>query len=227
MRKPRINITIFLSLAAMLVLTACATPMPQATATPTIAPSETTAPTQTDAPTSAPTDTATPASTATPAATETPVVTLTSTVAPKATETIGEMLKSRIVFYLILPEKGRTDACGDITVEPIISKRFRTGNRFEDVQIALNMLLGMHVKRYGSYYSAMWDTDLTIASTKYKPESDEMIIDFTGYLPVNGLSTCDKHGIREQIWKTFYHYGIKQKIFTFNGGFLIDQLNRK
>ena len=137
------------------------------------------------------------------------------------------MLKTHIVFYLILPEKGRTDACGDITIEPIISQRYRTGDRLADVQIALNMLLGMHVKRYGTYYSALWDTDLSIASTKYNRENDEMSIDFTGYLPINSLSVCDKHGIREQIWKTFYNYGISQKIFTYNGRFLIDQLNRK
>lgn len=232
MQNLSIKIILFLSLTITLLLSACA---PQATtppipsplgtaiapeASPTaeaiIVPTETPLPTATETPTVLPpTETATPAPTATVTPTERP------------TETIGEMLKSRIVFYLILPEHGKNDACGDITTEPIISKRYRTGDVLQDVQIALNMLFSVSAKRYGVYYNALWDTNLKIASYKYLPKSDEMQIDFTGYLPIENLSNCDKHGIREQIWKTFYHYKITQKIFTFNGKFLIDQLSRK
>lgn len=174
-----------------------------------------------------PTETQPP--TVTPSETPTPLPTETFTPEPTATntETIGEMLKTHIVFYLILPEKGRTDACGEITVEPIISRRLRTGDRLQDVQIALEMLFSVGTQFYGVYYNALWNTDLEIASYKYIKEIDEVQIDFTGYLPIGQLSACDKHGIREQIWKTFYHYGFRQKVFTYNGKFLIDQLSRK
>lgn len=227
MKKLPIKTVLFLSLTFTLILGACApqaTPQPisSTTAAPEASPTTepTSLPTETPLPTESPTETMT--ATALP-----PTETSTPEATPRPTETIGEMLKTHIVFYLILPEKGRTDACGDILTEPIISKRFRTGDVLNDVQIALNMLFSVGVKRYGAYYNALWDTDLKIASTKYLPKSDEFQIDFTGYLPIENLSNCDKHGIREQIWKTFYHYKITQKIFTFNGRFLIDQLNRK
>lgn len=226
MKNLPIKTILFLSLIFTLILGACA---PQATPQPTVAAPEaspTTEPTlaltETPLPTATETATAIP-----PTETSTPAPTATITPTERPTETIGEMLKTHIVFYLILPEKGRDDACGDILTEPIISKRYRTGDVLNDVQIALNMLFSVSVKRYGVYYNALWDTDLKIASTKYLPKSDEFQIDFTGYLPIENLSVCDKHGIREQIWKTFYHYKITQKIFTFNGRFLIDQLNRK
>ena len=245
---------LFLLVILVLILAACSPTAATPTAVPTIADTfdtMTPAATETTVPATAE-DTATvevaPSITVTATGTETPAPaksaatqTITSTVAatdtgatatpdgraPTATETLSDMLKTRIVFYLILPQKGHTDACGDITLVPIITKRYRTGDRLADVQIALNMLMGMHIQRYGVYYNALWNTDLSIASTKYNPENDEMSIDFTGYIPFGDLTTCDKHGIREEIWKTFYNYGIAQKIFTFNGHFLIDQLNRK
>ena len=186
------------------------------TNTPTVKPSTT--PSQTETP--LPTETLTP--TFTPTVTETP----TLTPVPTFTETVSEMLRSHIVFFLIIPEKGHTDACGDISLEPIISKRYRTGDKVQDVQIALNMMFNTGARYYGIYYNALWDTDLYINSYTYDEKKDSMVIDFGGFFPIMELSKCDKHGIREQIWKTFFYYGIKDKIFTYNGKFLIDQLGR-
>lgn len=136
------------------------------------------------------------------------------------------MLKTRIVFFLIIPEKKRDDACGDILLDPIISKRYRTGDKLQDVQIALNMLFSVSARRYGAYYNALWQTRISIASYTYNKERDYMTIEFTGDLPVLQMSKCDKHGAREQIWKTFAYYGIKEKTFKWNGEFLIDHLSR-
>ncbi len=192
-------------------LPASATPVntpipPTATATPI--PSPTTAPTATETATTPPTETATPALAAT------------------ATQTLSEKLQTHIVFYLILPEKGRTDACGNITLEPIISQRMRTGDKIQDVQIALNMLFSVGSQFYGAYYNALWNTQLDIQSYTYEREKDYMTIRFGGYLPISQISDCDKHGIREQIWKTFYHYGFKEKTFMYYDKFFIDQLSR-
>lgn len=215
-------------LLLVLILQGCgqapATPeptIPPATAT-ALPPTQTPQPASTATATAAPTDTATPlpSQTASQTPTETPTITPTASKTP----TLGELLKQRIVFYLILPEKGRTDACGNITAEPIISKRVRTGDKIQDVQIALNMLFSVGVKRYGAYYNALWDTDLTISKYQYLREQDYMIIDFTGYFPVHQMAACDKHAIREQVWKTFYHYGFKEKTFRVNGKYMIDQL---
>jgi hypothetical protein len=217
-----------LFLLAALLLQACATAeggfrlfAPTATQTAT--------PTQTATSTPVP-PTATSTATITPTATltRTPKPTQTPSPEPSATptETISQQLKSRIVFYLILPELGRTDACGDISLIPIISKRYRTGDKLRDMEIAMQMLLSVGVRRFGVYYNALWDTQLTINSIKYQKEKDYVYLDFGGFLPVMQMSKCDKHGVREQIWKTFYHYGIQNKTFTFNGKFLIDQLSR-
>lgn len=192
-------------------------PEPAMTATPV--PSRTPTPTQTQAPTSTPAPTETPI----PQPTETP----TASLKPTNTPTFGEMLQDHIVFYLIQPEKGHEDACGDIQLVPIVSRRMRTGDRLYDVQVALNMLFNLKRKIYIKWYNALWDTDLTIDNYQYIAEKDYMIINFAGYLPAGELSNCDKHGIREQIWTTFFHYGIKEKTFKINGVFLIDQLNRK
>lgn len=136
------------------------------------------------------------------------------------------MLKTHIVFFLIVPEKGRTDACGDISLVPIISKRYRTGDKLQDVQIALKMLFSVGTKYYGPYYNALWDTNMTINSFSYDRQDDYATIDFGGFLPVMQMSKCDKHGVREQIWKTFFYYGFREKTFSINGHYLIDQLNR-
>jgi hypothetical protein len=192
---------------------------------PTLSPTETPTPAWTQTPTAQPTATFTPTPTAT--ATEIPP-TATETVTPANTPTFGEMLKDHIVFYLIQPEKGREDACGNIQLVPIISRRLRSGDKLYDVQVALQMLFSMKRKIYIQWYNALWDTDLTIDSYEYLPlPKDDMIIHFGGNLSAGQLSNCDKHGIREQIWTTFFHYGIKEKTFMINGVFLIDQLNRK
>ena len=202
-----------------------APPAPDAkpTRAPTITPTVTPTSTQTATNTPAPSPTETPlppTATITPEPTETP---------PDPTETpsLGEMLKDHIVFYLIQPEKGREDACGNIQLVPIVSRRLRSGDKLYDVQVALNMLFSLKSKIYIRWYNALWDTDLTIDSYEYIAEKDYMIINFAGYLPAGQLSNCDKHGIREQIWTTFFHYGIREKTFKINGVFLIDQLNRK
>ena len=109
-------------------------------------------------------------------------------------------------------------------MEPIISKRIRTGDKLQDVQIALNMLFSVGGKYYGPYYNALWDTDFTIESTQYIAKKDYMIITFGGYFPYTRLSDCDKHGIREQIWTTFFHYGFHEKTFKYYDKFLIDRL---
>ena len=166
-----------------------------------------------------PTDTETPE----PTATDEPVL----NVKPTNTPTFGEMMKDHIVFFLIQPELGREDACGKFTLVPIVSRRMRTGDRLQDVQIALQMLFNLKRKVYVQWYNALWQTDLTIDSYQYIAKSDYMIINFAGYLPVMQMSNCDKHGVREQIWKTFFFYGITEKTFKVNGVFLIDQLNRK
>lgn len=155
-----------------------------------------------------------------------PAPTATPTLIPTPTETVAQLLKSRIVFYLIVPEHGRTDACGNPTLIPIISKRYRTGDKLRDVQLGLQMLFDLGVKYYGPYYNALWDTRMTINSVEYRKKEDYAIIDFGGFLPVMQMSKCDKHGARNQIWKTFFHYEFREKTFTINGAFLIDQLNR-
>ncbi len=137
------------------------------------------------------------------------------------------MLKTHIVFYLMLPEKGRIDACGNATSEPIISKRMRTGDKLQDVQIALNMLFSVGVQRYGVYYNGLWDTQLQVNTFKYVKDRDYAIIDFSGFWPRSQISSCDKHAIRDQVWDTFYHYGFKEKTFTINGHYMIDQLGGK
>ncbi len=195
---------------------------PEAATTIISQPTHTPLPSSTPSPVPTQTDTPQPTQTPTQPPTGTPTVTPTASNTP----TFGEMMKQNIVFYLLLPEKGRTDACGNITVEPIISKRLRTGDKIQDVQIALNMLFSVGVKYYGAYYNALWDTDLQVNTVKYIAQKDYMLIDFSGFLPVTQMSGCDKHGVREQIWKTFYHYNFKEKTFTINGKFLIDQLNR-
>ena len=160
--------------------------------------------------------------------TNTPLPTETSTPEPTATRTptFGQMMKDNIVFYLIYPEKGRTDACGDIRVDPIISKRLRSGDKVYDVQVALNMLLGINTKIYGVWYNALWDSDMTINSVQYKAEKDYILIDFGGRLPAGHFAPCDGPGIRQEIWTTIQHYGFKEKTLTVNGHFLIDELGR-
>lgn len=150
-----------------------------------------------------------------------------SVAAPSATASLADRLRDNIVYYLIRPASNRTDACGSLGLVPIISYRMRSGDRLQDVQVALNMLFGLKNRTYLGYYNALWDTDLSIGSYQYIKSKDYMIIDFAGYLPAGQLSDCDKHGIRDQIWGTFFHYGIKEKTFKINGVFLIDQLNRK
>lgn len=212
----------FILVAAMLIATACS---PATLALPTATQSR---PSNTSTPnfTTTPTVTFTAENTPTATATLTPTETETTTPSPTPTESIGQMLKTRIVFYLIVPEKGHTDACGDFTLEPIISKRYRTGDKLQDVQIALNMLFNVGTRYYGTYYNALWQTDMNIVSFEYNPKRDYAIIDFGGFLPVMEMTACDKHGLREQVWKTFFHYGFKEKSFTINGNFLIDQLGR-
>ena len=205
-------------------------------AAPVISPSDTPvpSPTHTSIPTATPTllEVAafypTPSETPLPLATDLPATNVPdASLKPTNTPTFGEMMKDHIVFYLIQPETGRTDACGNITLVPIVSRRLRTGDKLADVQVALNMLFNLKRKIYIQWYNALWDTDLRIDDYQYIAKSDNMIIDFAGYLPAGQLSNCDKHGIREQIWTTFYHYGFLQKTFKINGVFLIDQLNRK
>jgi hypothetical protein len=185
-----------------------------------VIPTQTQSPTQT--PTQLPTRTPAPLPTQTTTSVPTEVPLLASVATP--TETISEKLKTHIVFYLIVPEKGRTDACGKITVMPIISKRLRTGDKLQDVQIALNMLFGIKQKIYASWYNALWGTDLNIQTFEYRKENDYAVINFGGYFPNTTISACDKHGIREQIWNTFFHYGFREKTFKVNGHFLIDML---
>ncbi|GAB4488804.1 MAG: hypothetical protein OHK0031_12610 [Anaerolineales bacterium] len=222
---------IFFALLILFLLAACqpaATPLP-ATATPLPAtPTASPSPVPPSATPTNPPPSATPAPSDTPAASLTPAATETATPAASAapTETISEMLKTHIVFLLIAPEKGRTDACGDFRLEPIISQRYRTGDKVRDVQIALNMLFSVGRQYYGAYYNALWNTQFTINSYTYDPSVERMTIDFGGFFPVNQIPKCDKHGIREQIWRTFYYYGFKDKTFTYNGHFFIDQLSR-
>jgi hypothetical protein len=203
--------------AINLVLGAASNPEPtiQLTSTPT----QTPAPTQTELPSSTPT----PTNTRIPQPTDTP----TPAIEPTNTPTFREMLKNHIVFYLIQPQKGHQDACGDIQVVPIVSRRLRTGDKVYDVQVALQMLFNMRRKIYIQWYNALWDTNLTIESYDYNAKKDYMTINFGGYLDAGQLSNCDKHGIREQVWATFFHYGIREKTFKVNGEFMIDELNRK
>lgn len=197
---------------------------PEPTEIPTLTPSTTASPTSTVTATATftPTETATPL----PTETSTPTPTETLTPIPTPTETTSQLLKSRIVFYLIVPEHGRTDACGNISLIPIISQRHRTGDKLRDMQIGLQMLFDLGTRYYGPYYNALWDTRLTINSVEYRKKEDYAIIDFGGFLPVMQMSKCDKRGVRNQIWKTFFHYEFREKTFTINGAFLIDQLNR-
>lgn len=221
------KINLILIFVAAMLLSACSTgTATQPGTTPTeIPPTSTTSPT-TVPPTETLTSTLTETATPNPINTITPAPTETATPIPTSTETIGEQLKSRIVFYLIQPEHGRTDACGEITLVPIISKRYQTGDKLRDMQIGLQMLFDIGAKYYGPYYNALWDTQLTINSVEYRQKQDYALVDFGGFLPVMQMSKCDKRGVREQIWKTFFHYDFKEKTFTIEGAFLIDQLNR-
>jgi hypothetical protein len=217
MKNPRI-----LFLILILMVTGCS---PAATLLPPTATPEMLQPTETIlVPTASPTATETLAPT--PTATSTPLLTDTPTLTPipTSTETLGEKLKTHIVFYLIIPDGERRDACGNIKVEPIISKRMRTGDKLQDVQIALNMLFSVGTKYYGAYYNALWDTQFTIEATEYNAVKDYMTITFGGYFPYTALSACDKHGIREQIWTTFFHYDFKEKTFKYYNRYLIDRL---
>jgi hypothetical protein len=221
--KAKFLVFVFLSL--ILILVACSPSAISLFAVPVLAPGPV-YPTSTFAP--LPTATATripvpPAETATPLPTDGPALKPVVT----NTQTVREMLQTHIVFYLIQPVEGRQDACGNIKVVPIISKRLRTGDKIYDVQVALQMLFALKRKTYLNWYNALWDTSLAINKYQYNPNKDYMIVDFTGYLDAGHLSNCDKHGIREQVWKTFFHYGIREKTFTIDGHFLIDQLNRK
>ncbi len=220
---------ILFALLIFALLTACApaaTPLPAqeipASATPAPSPILPSATPTNPAPSLTPAPSESPTASASPASTET----LTPEASATPTESIGEMLKTHIVFMLIDPEKGRSDACGDFRLEPIISKRYRTGDKVQDVQIALNMLFSVGHQYYGAYYNALWNTNFVINSYTYDPSIERMTIDFGGFFPVNQISKCDKHGIREQIWRTFYYYGFKDKTFTYNGHFMIDQLSR-
>ena len=94
------------------------------------------------------------------------------------------------------------------------------------MQIGLQMLFDVGTKYYGPYYNALWDTQLTINSVEYRQKEDYALVDFGGFLPVMQMPKCDKRGVREQIWKTFFHYDFREKTFTIDGAFLIDQLNR-
>jgi len=162
----------------------------------------------------------TPSETPTVLPSETPTLVPTAT----STQTLSEQLKTHIIFYLLIPEGKRQDACGDIKEVPIISKRMRTGDKLQDVQIALNMLFSVGRKLYGPYYNALWNTRFTIESFDYNARNDYMTITFGGTFPFTTLSDCDKHGIRQQIWTTFFHYGFKEKTFKYYDHFLIDRL---
>ncbi len=216
-----LRLTFLLVIAS--VLAACASPTPQATATPVASETVETVATATATET-VPAATPTVETVFTPTQTETPTPTITLTPTAAKTESLGEMLKSRIVFYLIIPEAKRRDACGKITTEPIISKRFRTGDKVQDFQIALNMLFSIGSKYWGTYYNALWDTRFTIESAEYRAKNDYIILKFGGYFPYTRLSDCDKQGIRDQIWDTWRHYGFKEKTFMVSDGFLIDRL---
>src|SRR5687768_3337007 len=146
-------------------------------------------PSQTPTLTPTPLPTALPTETPLPPPTEVP----TEVLEPTNTPTFREMVKDHIVFYLIQPQKGRQDACGDIQLAPIVSRRMRTGDKLADVQIALQMLFNLKRKIYIQWYNALWDTNLTIDSYKYVQQKDYMTIEFAGYLPAGQLSNCDKH----------------------------------
>ena len=211
---------VLVALTLLFILGACSPAMtPTPTATPT-QPATTTPLPPTNTPSPSATSTHTPTNTPVPSNTLTPTATPTAT----STETIGQMLKTHIVFYLIASSTKHHDACGDFTLEPIISKRIRTGDKLQDVQIALNMLFSVGSKYYGPYYNALWDTHFTIESTEYIARKDYMIITFGGYFPFTQLSTCDKQGIRQQIWATFFHYDFQEKTFKYYDKFLIDRL---
>jgi hypothetical protein len=218
------KITLFI-LLMLFVLSSCSTPAAiqlDATNTPvadTLTPEPPTgtplpSATLTQEPSQTPTETATPA----PSETASPVPSATSTL------TFGEAMRTRIIFYLLIPEAKRTDACGAITEVPIISKRMLTGDKLQDVQIALNMLFSIGRKYYGSYYNALWNTKFVIKEWDYNAKKDYMTITFGGYFPFTTMDACDKHGIRQQIWTTFFHYGFKEKTFKYYEKFLIDQL---
>lgn len=178
------------------------TPMPTrgvVVAARIIRPTQTPIPKPTDVPTEVPTDI--------------PVV----AAPPTNTPTFGQMLHDHIVFYLIQPEPGHDDACGNVQLVPIISRRMRTGDKYYDVQVALEMLFNLKRKIYIKWYNALWDTDLSIDKTQTISSKSQITINFTGYLPTNQLSSCDSHGIREQILATVSHYGVQAKSFTANG----------
>jgi hypothetical protein len=220
-KKMKSKLLVFTFLSLVLIVVACSPSAISMFAVPMLTPGPVYS---TSTVTSTPPATAVP-----PTETPTPLPTDIPTLEPVArnTPTVREMLKTHIVFYLIQPAEGRQDACGDIKIVPIISKRMRTGDKIYDVQIALGMLFNLKRKTYLNWYNALWDTNLAIDSYQYNVNKDYMIIDFTGYLDAGHLSNCDKHGIREQIWTTFFHYGIREKTFRIDGHFLIDQLNRK
>jgi len=139
--------------------------------------------------------------------------------APPATHTptFGQMLKDHIVFYLIQPQPGQEDACGNIQLVPIISRRMRTGDDVYDAQVALQMLFNLKRKIYIKWYNALWDTDLTIDTSQNVVSKGQSGINFSGYMPSAQLSSCDSHGIREQVAATISHYGLQGKNFRVNG----------
>ena len=241
-RPIKITIISMFVLVSMLTLAACATQTPTPTAQPASSATSTESvsdETATTAPTAEPviestftatseSATATQTGTATlagPTETITPTMTTTQVAGATATETLGQMLKTHIVFYLIIPgDPKHRDACGTFRVEPIISKRLVTGDKVQDFVIALNMLFSVGSKYWGAYYNALWDTHFTIDSYEYRAKTDYIIVKFGGDFPYTRLTSCDKHGIREQIWTTWRHYGFKEKTFMVSDGYLIDRL---
>lgn len=222
----RLNKYLLISIAAAMIITSCSSTSGifGPTATETRIPETVTPqlPTDTPLPTSTFTlePSKTPSETPTTPPSDTPTITPTAT----STETFTQLMKNRIIFYLLIPEKGRQDACGTITEVPIISKRIRTGDKLQDVQIALNMLFTIGRKLYGPYYNALWNTNFKIKEYQYNKQADYMTITFVGYFPFTMMDGCDKHGIRQQIWTTFFHYGFKEKTFKYYDKFLIDKL---
>lgn len=199
------------------LLGACSQSAPSPTMT-SVPPSATATdiPTQTPLPPSAtPTDTASPVPpTATKTATETRLPTHTSTASPTETVTntpaptleSGKVARSSvenpIVYYLIQPDTGGPEACGDSIIGIGIGVS-RSNDISNDVTLALEALLGQKSEWVlGLFNPVSWST-INLKDVSF---SEGLItVNFTGKFEKSD-DKCDNLRVKAQIWSTIRQF---------------------
>ena len=217
--------------ALFLIITACsATENPEsieATQLPTntpIPPTETPLP-----PTTTPTSTATNTPTDTPTSTATEAPTATATEEPTATETATATAVPQaaapsnvLVKYLVHQGTGGPIGCGDSLVS--VSTGFLpTGDIKEDVKIALNSLFSTGSKYVGDFYNPLYQSNLRVASVKFKKSSGQLTIHLKGGF-TKPKDECDKMLYRAQVWDTARQFPEVWRAYIWIGDLLLGDL---